>query len=54
MSVLVKSVLCFFVSTKSAVKFFKRGRLELARAYLDYALDIDDINVEGLVARGAL
>lgn len=36
------------------VKHFKKGELEQAKKLLNHALDIDPINVEGLVARGAL
>ena len=36
------------------VKHFKKGETEQAKKLFDHALDIDPINVEGLVARGAL
>ena len=46
--------MCFFSRTKSAIKYFKRNRTDLAKAYLDYAVNIDAFNIEALVARGAL
>lgn len=41
-------------SVAIGVKHFKEGENSKAMKYFDHALEIDDSNVEGLVARGAL
>ena len=44
----------FIHSVAIGVKHFKVGENSKAMKYFDHALEIDDSNVEGLVARGAL
>ncbi len=44
----------FVCSVAIGVKYFKAGENSKAMKYFDHALEIDDSNVEGLVARGAL
>ena len=44
----------FIHSVAIGVKHFKAGENSKAMKYFDHALEIDDSNVEGLVARGAL
>ena len=45
---------CHICSVAVGVKHFKAGENSKAMKYFDHALEIDDSNVEGLVARGAL
>lgn len=48
---LIVYIIC---SVAIGVKHFKAGENSKAMKYFDHALEIDDSNVEGLVARGAL
>lgn len=47
-------LVCYIFSVAVGVMHFKAGENSKAMKYFDHALEIDDSNVEGLVARGAL
>ena len=48
------SFFSLFHRTAEGVKYFKRNAKSTALKHFHYALEIDNMNVEALVARGAL